>query len=119
MAAKGVEPVGCPTWVPKDYSLSYIRVLSSDDTVKIFASYVSERSEMFIRVSQFTDSSASEFEKNEGGYTYIHSGIEFDVMTNLDSCNIEWQMGNLIYSITGSLTIDEIESMIYSINLER
>ena len=61
------------------------------------------------------DSVASIFEKQEGGYTYIYNDIEFNIMENLDSNSIEWQLGSLAYSITGPLRSEEIESIIHSI----
>ena len=58
---------------------------------------------------------SSIFEKDTGGYVDTNHDIDFNVMENLESVNIEWQIGTLLYSITGPLQVNEIESMIYSI----
>ena len=116
MLANGVEPVGCPTWVPEDYSLNRVTTLVSSDSTKFVALYISpQRDEMFIRLTVSDDSMSSIFEKDTGGYVYTNHDIDFNVMENLESVNIEWQIGTLLYSITGPLQVNEIESMIYSI----
>ena len=115
MLANGVESVGCPTWVPEGSLLDYVKVWHESDSIKFLAAYSGNSGEMFIRVTQYSDDTSSSFEKEEGGYVYIHNDIEFDIMENLDSANIEWQIGAYAYSVTGCLNSNEIEFIINSI----
>ena len=115
MEANGVEPIGCPTWVPKDYTLESIQVLGSEETVKFISTYTSERGELFVRVTVYNDATFSYYEKGTGGHTLIQNNVEFNIMENLDSTNIEWQIGSTVYSITGSITLDEVNSIIDSV----
>lgn len=119
MLANGVEPVGCPTWVPEDYIFSYAQAMVSDDTIKFAASYVSlERGELFIRVTMYNDITSTSFEKNEGGYTYTYAGIAFNIVQNLDITKIGWQLDSCAYSITGPLEKKEAEHIINSIEIK-
>ena len=118
MLANGVEPVGCPTWVPEDYSLENVIVLNIDGGMKFLATYYSDRGEMFVRVTEYADTTSTAFEKSEGGYIYTHNKIEFDIMQNLDIVKIGWQINFYAYSITGALNNEEIERIIKSINFD-
>ena len=116
MLANGVEPVGCPTWVPEDFSLNRVTTLVSSDTTKFVALYISpQRDEMFIRLTKYYDTTHTILEKNEGGYTYLHDGTEYNIVENLDSSTIEWQIGSYSYSIAGPLERNEIELITDSI----
>lgn len=115
MLANGVEPVGCPTWVPEDFSLQYIRVWDEDSSLKFLAFYTAVDRDMFITVIQYKDDASSAYEKVEGGYSLTYDDIVFSVMENLNSTNIDWQIGSSIYSITGKLNNEEIENIIESI----
>ena len=114
MLANGVEPVGCPTWVPEDYSLQNIEAWESDGGIKFVATYYSsKRGDVFIRVSRYDDSASSAFEKEAGGYIYTQNGIDFDVVENMETINIEWQFKSHLYSVVGPLENDEKSSYIY------
>lgn len=115
LAAYGVDPSGCPTWVPEDYVLEDVSVLVADGGLKFVASYASKNGELYIRVTQFRDGASSTLEKEEGGYTYTHNGIEFDIIENLGTANVNWQIGSYAYTITGSLESDEILNILDSI----
>ena len=45
LAAYGVDPSGCPTWVPEDYALYNVSVQDSSGGLKFMASYVADRGE--------------------------------------------------------------------------
>ena len=115
LAAYGVNPSGCPTWVPENYVLEDVSVLVADGGLKFVASYASKNSELYIRVTQFKDSASSTLEKEEGGYLYSHNGIEFELIDNREVSKASWQIGSSIYMITGQLDITEIRTMIDSI----
>ena len=117
MLANGVDPVGCPTWIPADYSISAISAYTYEDTLKIFALYVSDsRGELLIRVTKYTDTTFSFFEKEDGGYTYTKDSIKFDIVENLDITKIGWQINYCVYSVTGTITSDEIKLIVDSVN---
>lgn len=115
LAAYGVDPSGCPTWVPEDYALKSINVINADGGLKFITLYSSDRGEMYIRVTQFEDGAASALEKDEGGYTYNHNGIEFELVENRDVSKASWQIGSTVFAITGELNTSEITKMVDSI----
>ena len=115
LAAYGVDPSGCPTWVPEDYALRDVTVLNSNGGLKFIATYDADRGDMFIRVTQFDDGATSVLEKEEGGYIYTHNNIQFDVTENMGMANISWQISSYAYTITGSLEKDEILNILDSI----
>lgn len=115
LAAYGVDPSGCPTWVPEDYALRDVTVLNSNGGLKFIASYDAERGDMFIRITQFEDSTSSVFEKEEGGYIYNHNGLKFEIVDNLEVTKAGWQIDPYVYTITGQVDISEITNMIDSV----
>lgn len=119
LAAYGVDPSGCPTWVPEDYTLYRIDVQNSSGGLKFVATYATDYSEMYIRVTQFSDGASSVFEKEEGGYIYTHNGLNFEIVDNLEVTKAGWQIGPYIYTITGQIDISEIQDMIDSIELQQ
>ena len=119
LAAYGVDPSGCPTWVPEDYALYNVSVQDNDAGQKFVALYVSERGELYIRITKFDDSAFSALEKEEGGYKYTHGNIEFEIIENLETVNINWQVGSYLYTITGQLDKEEILEIIDSIPISQ
>lgn len=115
MLANGVEPVGCPTWVPSIYTLQEVQAWDFDGGIKFVATYYSERGDMFIRVTKYGDKTSSTFEKKDGGYTYFHDDIEFTIIENLKTSTVEWQIGEYAYSVAGPLETNEIIIMLDSI----
>lgn len=115
LAAYGVDPSGCPTWVPEDYVLEDVSAITSSGGLKFTASYASNRGEMYIRITQFEDESLIALEKEIGGYMYIHNNIEFEILENHGTANITWQIGSYLYTITGSLDNEEILNMLDSV----
>ena len=119
LAAYGVDPSGCPTWVPEDYALYNVSVQDSSASLKFIALYVADRGEMYVRVAQFDDSAFSALEKEAGGYKYSHGNIEFEIIENLETVNINWQVGSYLYTITGQLDKEEILDIIDSIPISQ
>lgn len=119
LAAYGVDPSGCPTWVPEDYVLGSVIVRDADGGLKATASYSSKRGEMYIRVTQYTDDSLVTLEKEIGGYIYTHNNIDFDIVENNGSANITWQIDSYLYTITGFFEQEEILHILDSIPFEQ
>lgn len=115
LAAYGVDPSGCPTWVPEDYALYNVSVQDSSASLKFIALYVADRGELYIRATQFDDDSSINLEKKIGGYIYTLNHVDFDIVENNSSANITWQIGSYLYTITGSLEKEEILNIINSI----
>lgn len=116
LAAYGVDPSGCPTWVPEDYALYNVSVQDSSASLKFIALYVADRGELYIRATQFDDDSSINLEKKIGGYIYTLNHVDFDIVENNSSANITWQIGSYLYTITGSLEKEEILNIINSIS---
>lgn len=116
LEADGVDSKYCPNWIPKDFHLVYVSARQADDFMKYSAIYESNHGELTIRVVQFLPSawSAAE-EKEEGGYLYLHSGLEYYILSNYDITKASWTIGEYSYTISGQISEDELKLIIDSI----
>lgn len=115
LSDNGVNAKGYIQWIPEEYSLANIEVLSTELGTKYIAIYSSGESELFVRVMQMTDKIVSAYEKEKGGKTIVHDEIEFYVLPNNGITTISWQSEQCIFTITGKLSEKEIELMINSV----
>lgn len=116
LETNGISSVYLPTWVPKDYSLCFVDARGTADIVKFSASYEADRGDLLVRVTKFDDPLWLDTEEREdGGVTYHHSGIDYYIITNSDHCKAGWKVGNCSYVIDGHILEEELKEMIDSI----
>lgn len=116
LASDGIDSGGCPSWIPKDYSVAAISVKRTNEFIKYSSIYDSERGEILIRVMQFTKSEWSTVEEREtGGHLYSHNGIEYYIISNDGITKAGWNIGECSYLISGQLSESELKQMIDSI----
>lgn len=115
LKANGVDAQGCIQWIPEEYSLANIDVLSTELGTKYIATYSSGKSELFVRVMQMADKVVSTYEKEKGGKTVVHDDIEFFVLPNNGITTISWKSEQCIFTITGELSEKEVELIIKSV----
>lgn len=120
LEAKAIDPSILPTWYPSEYQCTevYCRVLL--DSTKIRAQYSNGESEYSITIHRFTTAlkaSKAFLEKDSGEFDVRNiNGIDYYILSNVDNRKITWIVDNLQVVISGSLSDDEINSMIDSIN---
>ena len=105
---------------PSEYQCTevYCRILL--DSTKIRAQYSNGESEYSITIHRFTTAlkaSQSFLEKDDGEFDVRNiNGVDYYILSNVDNRNVTWTVDNLQVVISGSLSDDEINSMIDSIN---
>lgn len=116
LTANGIDASGCPTWVPRDYSLCNVWVRATDGIIKCTASYESTRGELIMRVTQNSmDSTASTEEREDDGYEYTNDNGTYYIVSNYELSKVGWQIGSTSYVISGQVSEEEIVKIINSI----
>ena len=117
-----VDPSVLPTWYPSEYQCTevYCRILL--DSTKIRAQYSNGESEYSITIHRFMtalNASQSFLEKDDDEFDVRNiNGVDYYILSNIDNRNVTWTVDNLQVIISGSLSDDEINSMIDSIIYE-
>lgn len=116
LAAYGIDERLCPQWIPSDFYMEDIRIRESDYTVRLIGYYNSEtRGSLRIQISDKEIDTAMNYEKEEGGYSYIKGNTEYYILFNTDNAKASWQVGPYNCIISGQVTEKELEKMIDSI----
>lgn len=117
LIAAEIDPDTVPDWIPKDYTLRDVKIRENDNMVRYSATYSSERGDLSISVIQYMSSKwIAISERDEGGYLHQHNGITRYIVSNYDLTKAGWALDNIVYSISGQITEDEILEMINSID---
>ncbi len=112
----GYEAVFCPSWIPKDYSVSAINRIVSDKSILYFAEYVSERGNLLMSVQMLTATTSDILlEKDVSVKEYIYEDITFYVYTNTGTQCAVWQQNDFLCSLDGNVTEEELYKIIHSI----
>ena len=118
LTANGIDPSGCPTWIPEDYVFDSVGVSKPEDIIKVSAVYYSERGELYIRITKYAPSWSSGEERNTDAQLFESNGCEYWLISNLDIEKSSWQEEELSYAISGQITNQEMKKMIMSIRKE-
>ena len=95
-----VDPSVLPTWYPSEYQCT-----------EVYCSITIHRFTTALKASQ------SFLEKDDGEFDVRNiNGVDYYILSNVDNRNVTWTVDNLQVVISGSLSDDEINSMIDSIN---
>lgn len=109
-----------PAWYPIGFDTSTPETMStdiSDSIISIFSHEDGRNFSVCITHNKSSLHSASyTFEKDESSVEpYTHGGKTFYILSNIDSTTATWSNGNLLITISGNLTTDEVKTMIDSI----
>ena len=126
MQADGFSTYCLPTWIPEDYSISFLQRIPADTSFLYFTTYESDRGAINLVVNvQSRATGGGAFESDGEGYSIIHNDTEFFIYTNTgDPCAV-WQMDAFLCSIDTfddgdrnrtAITEDELIAMITSIS---
>ena len=126
MQADGFSTYCLPTWIPEDYSISFLQRIPADTSFLYFTTYERDRGAINLVVNvQSMATGGGAFESDGEGYSIIHNDTEFFIYTNTgDPCAV-WQMDAFLCSIDTfddgdrnrtAITEDELIAMITSIS---
>ena len=112
----GYDAVFCPSWIPKDYSVSAINRIVSDKSVLYLAEYTSERGNLLMTAQLLTASTSDVlFEKDDSVTEYLYKDITFYIYTNTGTFCTAWQQNDFLCSLDGNVTEEELYKIIHSI----
>lgn len=126
MESDGFSTHCIPTWIPEDYSISFLQRIPADKSFLYFTTYESDRGaiNLVVHVRSVTDGGGA-FESDGEGYSITHNDTEFFIYTNTgDPCAV-WQMDAFLCSIDTfdegdmsrtAITEEELLAMISSIS---
>ena len=128
MQSDGFSTHCLPTWIPEDYSITFLQRIPADTSFLYFTTYESDRGAINLVVKvQSTATGGGAFESDGEGYSIIHNDTEFFIYTNTgDPCAV-WQMDAFLCSIDTfddgdmsrtAITEDELLAMIHSIKVD-
>lgn len=115
-----VEDPAIPTWIPSRYSINKVVVLKPGKSTIVSGKYTADGDDtLFIRVA-IGDDKVFTFEENhkENHTTYSVNHVDFVISANFEEKRATWTIDNHIYSINGSITEDELQRMLDSIQIE-
>lgn len=113
------DPSIVPIWIPEGFELETIEKYNSPTRETFSAFYVNGSDTIKILVQSFLDTDPNKVEiNNDLIEIYIHSDIEFYIISNNNHLKALWMHDIYECSITGDLSLDEIKNMIKSIRRE-
>ena len=112
----GYDAGFCPSWIPKDYSVSAINRIVSDKSVLYLAEYTSERGNLLMTAQLLTSSTSDVlFEKDASAIEYLYKDTNFYIYTNTGTPCTVWQQNDFLCSLDGNVTEEELYKIIHSI----
>jgi len=106
-----------PNWIPDGYEFVQADISQTAQRKSMIASYQSEdKALMYNAVIYNSIDAAYSYEKDEtSGETITANGVDYYFMTNLEQNRIVWIRNNVVYSINGYVTKDDLVKMLNSI----
>lgn len=108
-----------PTWIPEGYVESEVVVTQIPKRRAFKVDYQSGEKLIVIRIGDYVSSYPTQFERS-GDLIEIYesNGVEYYIFPNYDILNAVWINENFECSISGPVTLEEMERMIDSIGKE-
>lgn len=104
------------TWIPRDYSIANVRVISNIDFLLVTAVYVAERGEIAARI---IDTKGTELrgiaESDWEGSPYKKNGTDYYITSNYDLTKAGWSDEKYSYEISGQVSEQEMKKILDSI----
>lgn len=118
LTANGIDPSGCPTWIPEDYVFDSVSVGVTEYATKVSSAYYSDRGELYIRVTKYSPNWTNTEERNTDAEMFVYNDCEYWLISNLDLEKSSWKDAELSYGISGQITNDEMKQIVMSIRKE-
>lgn len=108
-----------PTWFPDEFTAGEPEIWNDDVSKAVQLIFTNSDGKCFsVNIEQYTNSEALgmlPFEKDASDVElYTNSGRTFYIMSNIDTVTAVWADGNVLETIRGELSVDEIKTMIDS-----
>lgn len=106
-----------PKWFPSGFEFISADITESSQLKGLTAVYKSDnKAIIFTSIVYSTEEAAYSYEINEAsGETTSIGGNTCYIMTNIDQTGIVWVNGNIVYSINGDVSKDDLTTMVNSI----
>lgn len=117
IAALGYTPL-MPSWLPEGWTLENYYVRKST-TTQFRIQYHDVQHEFLLRfgMEEYPDinRASQAFEQEREGVEEYYNGWTVYITENIDRCIAIWQDGTICYSLSGPITLDEVQNIIKSI----
>ena len=109
--------VALPRWIPEDFSLVSIYVSGEENGYPLIMGFYSNgSSDFYIQIETNADYKETlEFEKSGTGKPYTENGENYWLIENTNNVRAFWYDETYLISIRGSLTMEQLKTMIQSI----
>lgn len=116
LEANGLETADRITWIPKDYSLTHVRVSLHSKSLQVSAIYEAERGELAVRIlavdkADWSTRAESDFEGTE----YRCNDTVYYISSNYEITKAGWEDEKYSYVVSGQISEEEIKKIIDSI----
>lgn len=118
LGAYGITQPVVPSWYPEGFKSVLVAVSSLPGYIKFAEVYESDDNSLSLTIKQFVTEEAAggAFEKDGNDVTaYEKDGVDHYLMSNNDQQRAVWNSGNIIVSISGNLSQEDLIRMIDSI----
>lgn len=104
------------TWIPKDYSVSSVQVILSEDLLLVTTVYEAERGELAVRIIDKKDFDLRGIAESDwDGSPYKKNGTEYYITSNYDLTKAGWRDEKYSYEISGQVSEREMKKILDSI----
>lgn len=111
----GVE-IRLPQWIPAEFSLSYVDVFTSNDTLIFTADFISKEKSFRINVTSYSDEMVITYEKETGGEVYKVNGQSYYFIPNSNNLMVSWTESCCTILMSGQITEAEAQHIVESVN---
>ena len=100
LTTKGYSAEHLPTWIPEDYTIISVSDKSNSKMLRIAAEYESTRGILQIRALINSSNALGIAEKDSGGYTLVHNGMDIYVYTNEGNYRATWFADDILFTVS-------------------
>lgn len=116
LEACGASSADRITWIPKDYSVENVRVISNEGLLLVTVIYEAERGEIVIRIIETQDADfRGVAESDLDGSEYEKNGVTYYITSNYELIKAGWNDENYSYEIGGQVSEKEMKEILDSI----
>lgn len=116
LESKGIPDGPLPMWIPEGYSISDIQVDTTPLQMTFLALYNNSDQLLKIQIQYYLAEDPQQIEQSDDLIEiYESAGIEYYIFSNYDMLKAAWINKNYECYISGPITIDELKTMLDSI----
>lgn len=113
----GITAPLLPTWVPERFTSPEISAANIESGLRLYISYGNNESFLMMKANQIHPTNSKNIEKDASNASYVQiDGIRYYFLSDAEGAEkVIWQNGEFECRITGTVTRDEMEQIISSI----